>query len=48
MFVLYRDIRTYGFREEHYTRARELGVLFVRYDPERKPAVGLAATEDPR
>jgi len=37
--VLYRDVRTYGFNEELYRRAREQGVLFVRYEPERRPAV---------
>jgi heterodisulfide reductase subunit A len=30
--VLYRDIRTYGFREVYYQKAREAGVLFVRPD----------------
>jgi heterodisulfide reductase subunit A2 len=37
VFVLYRDIRTYGFREVHYQKARRLGVVFIRYD-ERNPA----------
>ena len=31
--VLYRDMRTYGFREAAYRQAREQGVLFVRYEP---------------
>jgi heterodisulfide reductase subunit A len=35
--VLYRDIRTYGFREAAYREAREKRVLFVRYEPERPP-----------
>jgi heterodisulfide reductase subunit A len=35
--VLYRDMRTYGFREAVYRQAREQGVLFVRYEPERAP-----------
>jgi heterodisulfide reductase subunit A len=39
VFVLYRDVRTYGFAEEHYRQARELGVRFIRYEPEAKPAV---------
>ena len=39
--IIYRDIRTYGMREDLYTRARELGVRFVRYDPESKPEVGV-------
>jgi heterodisulfide reductase subunit A len=39
VYVLYRDIRTYGFRESYYTQARQQGVAFVRYDGERKPEV---------
>ncbi|GBC62914.1 heterodisulfide reductase [Desulfonema ishimotonii] len=37
--ILYRDIRTYGLREDYYQKARELGVLFVRFEPDRKPEV---------
>jgi len=37
--VLYRDMRTYGSNEVYYQKARELGVLFVRYSPEQPPAV---------
>jgi heterodisulfide reductase subunit A len=32
VFVLYRDMRTYGLRESLYRKAREKGVIFVRYD----------------
>lgn len=39
VFVLYRDVRTYGFKEVYYEKARELGVIFVRYDLEEKPEV---------
>jgi heterodisulfide reductase subunit A-like polyferredoxin len=39
--IIYRDIRTYGFKERLYTQAREQGVLFVRYDFDRKPEVGV-------
>ncbi len=39
VFVLYRDIRTYGFSEEHYNEAARLGVTFLRYDPEAPPKV---------
>jgi heterodisulfide reductase subunit A len=39
VFVLYRDMRTYGQREDLYTRARELGVIFIRFDLENKPEV---------
>ncbi len=37
--VLYRDVRTYGLAEPYYAKAREKGVLFVRYEPEEKPEV---------
>ncbi len=40
--VLYRDIRSYGFREDLYTKARSKGVLFIRYDLENPPEVTLA------
>jgi heterodisulfide reductase subunit A len=39
VFILYRDIRTYGQREALYKKARELGVIFVRYTLENKPVV---------
>jgi heterodisulfide reductase subunit A-like polyferredoxin len=39
VYVLYRDIRTYGFKELLYRRARQAGVLFLRYDSDRKPEV---------
>jgi len=39
VFILHRDIRTYGAREELYRQARDMGVIFVRYTPERKPQV---------
>ena len=39
--VLYRDMRTYGFREAAYREAREKGILFVRYDPEQPPELDL-------
>jgi heterodisulfide reductase subunit A-like polyferredoxin len=37
--VLYKDIRTYGFKERLYTQAREAGVIFIRYDDEHRPQV---------
>jgi len=39
VYVLYRDIRTYGFREGYYSKAREQGVVFLRYEEDRKPEV---------
>ena len=39
VFVLYRDMMTYGFNEELYTKARAAGVIFIRYDLEDYPKV---------
>jgi heterodisulfide reductase subunit A-like polyferredoxin len=39
VFILYRDVRTYGFRELYYKQAREAGVVFIRYSPDAKPQV---------
>jgi heterodisulfide reductase subunit A-like polyferredoxin len=41
VYILYRDIRTYGLKELKYREAREKGVTFVRYDVDRKPEVDL-------
>jgi len=45
IYVLYRDIRTYGFKEDYYREAREKGVIFIRYDTDDKPRVE-TVTED--
>jgi heterodisulfide reductase subunit A len=37
--VLYRDMRTYGFREAAYREARKQGVVFIRFEPEKPPQV---------
>ncbi len=37
--ILYRDIRTYGFKERLYTEARRIGVRFIHFDFDRKPQV---------
>ena len=39
VFILYRDIRTYGEREILYRKAREAGVIFIRYELDDKPLV---------
>jgi len=48
VFILYRDLRTYAFNEQHYYKAREMGVRFIRYDEDKKPSVtaegGMAVT----
>lgn len=37
--ILYRDLRSYGFREHLYREARQAGVVFLQYDPEQPPEV---------
>src|SRR5574341_1085261 len=39
VIVLYKNIVTYGFREDFYAEARRLGVLFVRYTDDEPPEV---------
>ncbi len=39
VYVLYRDIRTYGLLEDYYTEARKKGVFFFRYDKDDPPLV---------
>ncbi|MBN1146106.1 MAG: FAD-dependent oxidoreductase [Anaerolineales bacterium] len=45
--ILYRDIRTYGFKERLYTQAREAGVCFVHFEFDRKPQVELSGPQAP-
>jgi heterodisulfide reductase subunit A len=42
VYILYRDLRTYGLREYYYRQARDLGVQFLRFDLAAKPAVKIA------
>jgi heterodisulfide reductase subunit A len=39
VYILYRDIRTYGEREFLYKKARDIGILFFQYDLDNKPEV---------
>jgi heterodisulfide reductase subunit A len=39
VYVLYKDLRAYGFKEDYYREAAAKGVLFVSYEDERKPQV---------
>ncbi len=39
VYVLYRDIRTYGLLEDYYTEARKQGVIFIRFDKDAPPDV---------
>jgi heterodisulfide reductase subunit A len=37
VYVLYRDMRTFGFLESYYTKARQKGIVFAIYDTDKKP-----------
>lgn len=39
VYILYKDVRSYGFKEDYYRKSAEKGVLFINYDDERKPQV---------
>ncbi len=42
IFVIYREMRTYGLREDLYREARQKGISFIRYDFDQ----GLTAAQD--
>jgi heterodisulfide reductase subunit A len=37
IYILFRDMRTYGFKEDYYREASNQDVKFIRYDPQDKP-----------
>jgi heterodisulfide reductase subunit A len=48
IYILFRDMRTYGFNEDYYREASEKDVKFIRYEPEDKPQVEPGVSEDGR
>ncbi|NHI93069.1 MAG: CoB--CoM heterodisulfide reductase iron-sulfur subunit A family protein [Candidatus Lokiarchaeota archaeon] len=43
IIVLFRDIRTYGFKEKYYRKARQKGVIFLQYDPLDYPKLTISS-----
>jgi heterodisulfide reductase subunit A len=42
VYILYRDIRTYGFKEDAlYRKARNKGIIFIRFNEDDEPKVKL-------
>jgi len=39
VYILFRDMRTYGFYEQYYKRAREMGIYFIQYTGPARPEV---------
>jgi len=48
IYVLYRDMRTYGYKEDYYRVASEKDVKFIRYEAGDKPQVEAGQSEDGR
>ena len=48
IYILFRDIRTYGFKEDYYREAASKDVKFIRYEPNDKPQVEAAENEEGR
>ena len=44
IFILYRDLRSYGLREDLYREARDQGIKFIRYDNDKD--IGVSNTEN--
>ncbi|MFC2155147.1 FAD-dependent oxidoreductase [Acidobacteriota bacterium] len=45
IYILFRDMRTYGFREDFYREAADKDVTFIRWEPDNKPQVEAATAE---
>jgi len=48
IYILFRDIRTYGFKEDYYREAADKDVKFIRYEPEDKPQVEPGKSDEGR
>lgn len=46
VYIIYRDIRSYGFREDLYQEARQKGIVFIRYDLDKLPDVKAVMPEE--
>ncbi len=48
IYILFRDMRTYGFNENYYREASEKDIKFIRYEPEDKPEVEAGESDEGR
>jgi heterodisulfide reductase subunit A len=48
IYILFRDVRTYGFSEDYYREAAERDVKFIRYEPQDEPDVEVGESEEGR
>ena len=42
IYIIFRDMRTYGFKEDYYRAAADKGIMFIRYEPQAPPLVEAA------
>jgi len=45
IYIIFRDMRTYGFSEDYYREAANREVNFIRYEPDTKPQVEAVEVE---
>ena len=48
IYILFRDMRTYGFNEDYYREASNKDIKFIRYEPEAKPLVEAGESDEGR
>jgi heterodisulfide reductase subunit A len=48
IYILFRDIRTYGFKEDFYREASNKDIKFIRYEPQDKPQVEAGESDEGR
>jgi len=48
IYILFRDVRTYGFSEDYYREAADKDVRFIRYEPQDEPEVEAGESEEGR
>ncbi|MDH4265983.1 MAG: FAD-dependent oxidoreductase, partial [Deltaproteobacteria bacterium] len=48
IYILFRDVRTYGYSEDYYREAADKGVKFIRYEPQDKPEVIAGESDEGR
>jgi heterodisulfide reductase subunit A len=48
IYILFRDIRTYGFKEDYYREAASRDIKFIRYEPQDPPQIEPGQSEDGR
>ncbi len=48
IYILFRDMRTYGFNEDYYREASEKDIKFIRYEPQDEPLVEAGESDEGR